>query len=105
MTTAWNCTTPANTRLSSQCFDISYGFGDSEQPVTTAPFGLTVPFPPSAKQIVLKQGRRHRRHAAGQQQQAGGECRARDRRRHQDDNLDGERPGRRHPKLLRALQQ
>ncbi len=43
-----------NTKLSSQCFDVSYGFGDSTNPVTTAPFALTIPFPPNARQIVLK---------------------------------------------------
>ena len=45
-----------NTELSSQCFDVSYGFGDSATPVTTAPFALTVPFPPTAKRIVLAHG-------------------------------------------------
>ena len=45
-----------NTKLSSQCFDVSYGFGDSTTPVTTAPFALTVPYPPTAKKIVLNKG-------------------------------------------------
>ena len=45
-----------NTKLSSQCFDVSYGFGDSTMPVTTAPFALTVPFPPTARKIVLAHG-------------------------------------------------
>ena len=45
-----------NTKLSSQCFDVSYGFGDSTMPMTTAPFALTVPFPPTTKRIVLKHG-------------------------------------------------
>ena len=45
-----------NTKLSSQCFDVSYGFGDSTMPVTTAPFALSVPYPPTAKKIVLNKG-------------------------------------------------
>ena len=45
-----------STKLSSQCFDVSYGFGDSTAPMTAAPFALTVPFPPAARQIVLKHG-------------------------------------------------
>ena len=51
-----------NNKLSSQCFDVSYGFGDgsspgdSTMPMTTAPFALTVPFPPTAKRIVLAHG-------------------------------------------------
>ena len=45
-----------NTKLSSQCFDVSFGFGDSTTPMTTAPFALTVPFPPTTQQIVLKHG-------------------------------------------------
>lgn len=42
--------------LSSTCFDVSYDFGDSTTPMTTAPFALTVPFPPTTRQIVLKHG-------------------------------------------------
>ena len=42
-----------NTKLSSQCFDVSYDFGDSTMPMTTAPFALTVPFPTAVKKIVL----------------------------------------------------
>ena len=45
-----------STSLSSVCFDVSFGFGDSTTPMTTAPFALTVPFPPTTKQIVLKHG-------------------------------------------------
>jgi hypothetical protein len=44
------------TRLSSTCFDVSFGFGDSTTPMTTAPFALTVPYPPATRQIVLKHG-------------------------------------------------
>jgi hypothetical protein len=45
-----------STKLSSTCFDVSYDFGDSTTPMTTAPFALTVPFPPTTRQIVLKHG-------------------------------------------------
>ena len=51
-----------STKLSSQCFDVSYGFGDnrspgdSTMPMTTAPFALTVPFPATTKRIVLAHG-------------------------------------------------
>ena len=45
-----------NTKLSSQCFDVSYGFGDSTTPMTTAPFALTVPFPATTQRIVLAHG-------------------------------------------------
>ena len=45
-----------STKLSSYCFDVSYGFGDSTTPMTTAPFALTVPFAPGAQKIVLKHG-------------------------------------------------
>jgi hypothetical protein len=44
------------TRLSNTCFDVSFGFGDSTTPMTTAPFALTVPYPPATRQIVLKHG-------------------------------------------------
>jgi hypothetical protein len=43
-------------RLSSYCFDISFGFGDSGTPMTAAPFALTVPYPPATRQVVLKHG-------------------------------------------------
>ncbi len=45
-----------NMKLSDQCFDVSYDFGDSTTPMTTAPFALTVPFPPTTRNIVLKHG-------------------------------------------------
>lgn len=45
-----------STKLSGTCFDISFGFGDSATPMTTAPFALTVPFPPTARQVMLKHG-------------------------------------------------
>ena len=45
-----------NTKLTGTCFDVSFDFGDSTTPMTTAPFALTVPFPPAARQIVLKHG-------------------------------------------------
>ena len=46
----------SNTKLSGRCFDVSYGFGDSTIPMPTAPFALTVPFPPTAQRIVLTHG-------------------------------------------------
>jgi hypothetical protein len=46
----------ASTTLSSTCFDVSFGFGDSTTPMTTAPFALTMPYPPATRQIVLKHG-------------------------------------------------
>ncbi len=42
--------------LSSTCFDVSYGFGDSTMLMTTAPFAVTVPFAPTTRQIVLRHG-------------------------------------------------
>jgi streptogramin lyase len=43
-------------KLAGYCFDISFGFGDSTMPMTVAPFALTVPYPPTTKQVVLKHG-------------------------------------------------
>jgi hypothetical protein len=45
-----------DTRLSTDCFDVSFDFGDSTIPMTTAPFALTVPFPPATRRIVLMHG-------------------------------------------------
>ncbi len=63
-----------NTKLSGQCFDVSYDFGDSTMPMTTAPFALTVPFPPTANKIVLTARRCDRRRADGQHPQPAGDC-------------------------------
>lgn len=43
-------------QLASHCFDVSFDFGDSATPMTSAPFALTVPYPPATRQIVLKHG-------------------------------------------------
>ena len=43
-------------QLSNTCFDISFDFGDGTQSMTSAPFALTIPYPASAKSILLKHG-------------------------------------------------
>jgi hypothetical protein len=43
-------------KLASYCFDVSFDYGDSTIPMTVAPWALSVPFPPTTKQIVLKHG-------------------------------------------------
>jgi hypothetical protein len=43
-------------KLAGYCFDVSFDYGDSTMPMTVAPFGLTVPFPPTTRQTVLKHG-------------------------------------------------
>jgi hypothetical protein len=45
-----------NAKLSGQCFDVSYDFGDSTLPMTAAPFALSVPYPPTTQRIVLTHG-------------------------------------------------
>jgi hypothetical protein len=42
--------------LASQCFDLSFDYGDSTTPMTTAPFALSVPYSSLTTQIVLRSG-------------------------------------------------
>ncbi len=45
-----------STKLSGRCFDVSFDFGDGTTPMTTAPFALSVIFPPTTQRIVLTHG-------------------------------------------------
>jgi hypothetical protein len=44
------------TRLAGQCFDASFEANDSDLPVTTVPFALSVPFPAGTRLVFLKKG-------------------------------------------------
>ena len=44
------------TVLASQCFNLSFEYGDSLEPMSAAPFAVTVPWQSGTKEIVLKLG-------------------------------------------------